>query len=131
MKAVQKGVTGDASGTKTLSRSITDRWDQDHIFRTRLQAEGRTWRHVVLWDGMAVNEDKSIDPRYGRRKTEEIGTMERFEDRKFRQIGTSHKGSNEFGVCARIATHGQKNPLQDTPKTKEDAHSLLGRRNEK
>ena len=60
----------DAAGTKIKHRFVADWWDKEQIYGASLQAEGNTWRDVVLCDHIPVNEVKSDDPRYTCTKTE-------------------------------------------------------------
>ena len=71
-KAVRKAVNCDAAGTISKCLAIRDRWDQYQIYRAILQAAGRKGRDVVLWDDIAVNEDRSNDPRHYRPHAEGV-----------------------------------------------------------
>ena len=81
------------------------RWDQDQIYpnQSAKLRKNKARRGVVLWDDIAVNEDTSNDPRYSRTVAEIYALcLERFKDRKYRQIWTSHKGTQEPRVFACI-----------------------------
>ena len=65
--ALRKGVNIDAAGNTIIRlnrRTKESRPDQDQIYRVSLKVEGRTRHDMVIWDTVAVNEDRSNDPRY-------------------------------------------------------------------
>ena len=45
----------DAARTNIKNHSTTNRRGQDQIYRGSIHAEEKTRRHVVFWDGIAVN----------------------------------------------------------------------------
>ena len=62
-------VQSQSDGTKTRSAEP-------------VRAEGKTRRDMVLWDDIALNADKSNDPRYNRTNAERAKHSERFKVRR-------------------------------------------------
>ena len=116
----------DAAGTNIKYRSITDRWEQDQMYRASPQAGGKTRLEVVLWDEIVVNEDKSNHPRHNctiaqKPKERHMETVQR------RSMPTA-KGDKESRALARITNHQEQshargNSLREKTKRRNRRHA--------